>query len=317
MEIEQFNVYLESLIEQDALEIRVSNDEKSIYIPFMMNDAVECYITLTDCNIKGILQYDNNNSIFYELMNVGDRYGLILHQGDSNVTTIWFGDAHIYMYLYQYHRIGHRWRKEIGQEEIRRLVNLLCVLHDKCTHLGEKASNPKEMQLYKLIEFAPLCYWSPIDDSIESWYPESDDGVASMMELAEEAGDIEYVEILRRYSNCHGLRRKIYKKKLASLLVEDKHREIIELLRKKLEEASVVWPEREYDKVEMEQISALRHDKEMEWHMKGYTGTYPYLSKIDTATGKIKTVRFVEEQPYVFRELEFDNYQFRIYAIEE
>ena len=61
------------------------SDDKYI-IPYIMNDAVECYLTLENAVLKG--DYHSEEEIISASLVLGSEksYGLILHQQDNVVT---------------------------------------------------------------------------------------------------------------------------------------------------------------------------------------------------------------------------------------
>ena len=81
----------------------------SYYIPYMMNDALECYLVLKDARITGeYLQLDPEE--FPLQAQIAQRDGqtaLIVKQGSANVFTIWLRETAVSLQCYQYHRIGH------------------------------------------------------------------------------------------------------------------------------------------------------------------------------------------------------------------
>lgn len=200
---------LEMLVEElcgwDAMELifqPMQEKEKRglVLIPYVMNDAVECFLELTDASVKGVWNPEFEGDVTYHLTeNEEGRNGLFLYQGDENVTSIWFGEAFRHLNCYQYHNIGHMWRKEAGEEHLRRLVHLICVIHDKWNYLGAEACNEEEMQLYALAEFSPLRYWTPINESILKWYGDSKEGAGAFVKLAGEIGDDELVREGQKY----------------------------------------------------------------------------------------------------------------------
>ena len=70
------------------------SDDKYI-IPYIMNDAVECYLTLENAVLKG--DYHSEEEIILASLVLGSEkgYGLILHQQD-NVITLWFDNLHVH-----------------------------------------------------------------------------------------------------------------------------------------------------------------------------------------------------------------------------
>ena len=196
-------VYLKELLDSDTLELhfqdRSGAKDRELLIPYMMNDAVEYVLWLSACSMQGRWEPTVPLLPEAEFAVNGGRNGILLRQEDGSSLSIWYGDAVLESHNYQYHRIGHNWRREKGGEALRRLVNLLCVLHDKYTFLGAAACNEQEIRLASLIEFGPLCYWTPINEPLTDWYPETMCGIEAMTGLVREAGDVSYLELLREY----------------------------------------------------------------------------------------------------------------------
>ena len=328
---EQLQNIIEELLDWDALElqIRENRDEQSaeVLFPYLMNDATEYFVRLQGCRIQGNWCGDKKGilSVAFETEDIDETEGVVLITQDNGIVLrIAYNRALEEMHCYQYHRIGHDWRREKDHLRIRRLVNLLCVLHDKCSYLGDAASTETERKIALLMEFQPLCYWTPINDSIEEWYPESLEGIYAMEDLAEEAGDTAYLELLQQYrlfweNFDESLTGKRMQKQLFKLrekqnllqraLVLPEHEGVLNLLEQKIEEESLHWEPRIYSPELTAYMEELRREKVEEYKKKGYEGEYPLLH----IPGE--RVVFVEEHP--FMELEWADYSFHIYEIRE
>ena len=107
------------------------SDDKYI-IPYIMNDAVECYLTVENAVLKG--DYHSEEEIITASLVLGSEkgYGLILHQQD-NVVTLWFDNLHVHEACFKYHEIGHFWVK--GQEQWRMLVYMVGTIADKYMYM--------------------------------------------------------------------------------------------------------------------------------------------------------------------------------------
>ncbi len=313
---------LEELLRWDALEMQVrtapGTDRKEVLIPYLMNDAVECFFRLTDAVVHGTLtppdSGEETEDAGIELEEGTDRTGILIRQKDRTVS-IWYRKAAKEQHCYQYHRIGHNWRKSREQEEIRRLVNLLCVLADKHSYLTPEATNPLEQKLWPLIHFSPLCAWSPISSSILDWYPETEEGICAMLDLAEETGDTDYRKQLLIYRKefLHSGKkpsRKMQKtgKLLRDMLAEDAHRPLLRELENRIEQASSFWKPRRYTTEQETEMEQLRKQREESCKNSGYEGTYPLLTRNGTE------LLFVEEHPFTV--LEAEEYHFSIYEIQ-
>lgn len=326
--LEELGNCIAELLDWDAFELQIKENE--VLLPYLMNDATEYFIRLEDCRIQGEWCGEKNGVVELAFEEEGDLNGLVIRQADASTLSIRFGRAWKEEHCYQYHRIGHQWRKEKGEERLRRLVNLLCVLHDKCSYLGRDAYTEEEAFLAKLIEFQPLCYWTPINDSIEDWYPETMDGILAMEELVERAGDSVYLNLLKQYllfwenfdegQSGRRMQKKLFKLRelqnnLSRALTLPEHEGILCLLEAMIEEASLNWKPRTYSKEHTESMEALRESKEEEFKKQGFTGSYPKFEKVNLDTGERENVFLVEEHP--FMELEWKDYQFRIHEIWE
>lgn len=340
---EQLQNIIEELLDWDALELQIREDRDEqpaeVLFPYLMNDATEYFVRLQDCRIqgswcgdkKGVLSVAFETEEIDEAETVDDGGVLLITQDNGTILRISYNRALEEMHCYQYHRIGHDWRREKDHLRIRRLVNLLCVLHDKCSYLGEAASTETERKISLLMEFQPFCYWTPINDSIEEWYPESLEGIYAMEDLAEEAKDTVYLELLQQYrlfweNLDESLTGKRMQKQLFKLrekqnllqraLVLPEHEGILDLLEQKIEAESLHWEPRSYSPELTLQMEEERRKKEETYQRKGYQGSYPLLWKTEeTESGDVKERKllFVEEHP--FTELEWSDYCFRIFTI--
>lgn len=317
---EQLAEYLDALIQWEAVEVSVKDD--LVRIPYMMNDAIECYLELTGCVVQGQWEPDNRGKVELTMQEGTTRKGFSLRQGDaesenSNVVTIWYEEVHLECHPYQYHTIGHLWRSTKGQEAWRRLVHLLCVIHDKVNYLGDDvlmdACNAEEESLAPLIEFGPITFLSPIDRSIESWYLETEEGYDAMEDLAREAGDRSYASMVETYRLSSQKKRRRMREEMAMKLCEKEHEAIYQLLLKKITQASQKWPEREYPPELTQSMEEAREAKVQELLSQGCLGQYPRFAKRDK--GAIRRILLVEELPFTV--LEWEDYSFRINEIEE
>ena len=119
------------------------SDDKYI-IPYIMNDAVECYLTVENAVLKG--DYHSEEEIISASLVLGSEkgYGLILHQQD-NVVTLWFDNLHVHEACFKYHEIGHFWVK--GQEQWRMLVYMVGTIADKYMYMGKEYCNETMMMM--------------------------------------------------------------------------------------------------------------------------------------------------------------------------
>ena len=133
---------LKEIFDKEVFELYIRQGQG--YVPYMMNDALECYLVLTDCRCTGeYLTGYEESTLGYLSSAEGERI-LVVHQGEENIFTLWFREIRIKLEGYQYHRIGHFWLEGKGQEQCSHpglsadvsdhqdihTPHLLCVLHD-------------------------------------------------------------------------------------------------------------------------------------------------------------------------------------------
>lgn len=293
-EIFQFHVF--------ELHCGETRDRKTdYYIPYMMNDALECYLVLKNAWMTGeYLDLDEEEyPIQGQLAWRDDKSALIVKQGRENVFTIWFSSLDESLQCYQYHRIAHFWMK--GQEQWRQLVYMAGTVYEKYQYVGEKACNAGEKEFMKLIEFAPFRYWSPIEDSLEDRYPSTKEGAICMKEMALEAGDRGYARLAGLYARFPF---RFLGKKLAKKLNEPARQALYETIYEKIRRASLRYPKRMY-REELEH-KILRERKRVHTSLRrdGFEGKYPVYTRGTTE------IVAVEEHPFTMMEAE--DFTFRI-----
>lgn len=306
---------LQRLLDWNAMEIYEDTEKREILIPYVMNDAVESYLCLTGARMHGELDTELIEDTSFDLVCNDVLKGLIFRQASENTVSIWFDSAFQIINCYQYHLIGHAWRRESGEEYIRRLVNLICVLHDKKTYLGAAYCNETELWIADLAEFAPIIYYTPINESIMDWYPESQKGIIAVKRLAQEAGDALFLEELALYENMF-LKGKIKQKqiqKAAGLLLMKDHAVLWRLIDEKIKEASLACVIRDYGMEAEKRIEETRKQIADSYREKGFKGEYPYLFHQKTDEKIDKELVFVEEQP--FSVMEAPDFAYRIFSM--
>ena len=275
--------------------------KRDYYIPYMMNDALECYLVLRDAWMTGdYLDLDPGEyPIQGQLAWKDDRAALIVKQGRENVFTIWFAELAEVFQCYQYHRIGHFWVK--GQEQWRQLVYMVGTVYEKYQYLGDAACSEAEKAFLRLIEFAPFRYWSPIHEPLDDRYPSTREGALCMRELALEAGD-------KRYARLAGLYGRFpvgfLKKKLARRLCDPGRQTLYELLYEKIRRASLAYPKRAYGEPLDGQILRERKQVHHRLHGAGFEGKYPVYTR--------GTVQVVAAEEHPFTTMEAEDFTFRI-----
>ncbi len=290
---------LNMLAELGALEIYGPDRLGVCRIPYMMNDAVEIYYELKDCACSGLLEDTFPEDTQITLTQGDNRRGICMRYGENETAWLWFQSYEKSCRFYQYHRIGHFWRE--GQEHWRQLVYMIGTIYDKWTFLGGKGCNADEMAILGLVTFAPFRYWSPIDESLESRYPDAEIGLRQMMALALEAGDDDFVKCLKRYQKMAAL--PVIGKKIAAETIramnDPKRRPLYQLLYEKVCTASEQWDKRRYDVETEKMIGELRCRTDADLREKGYDGQYPYYEK------GLKTVMAAEEHPFTVMDEDF------------
>ena len=163
----------------------------------------------------------------------------------------------------------------------------------------------KETSLLKLMEFAPLYYYSPIHEPLDDIYPDTLEGLQAMKNLAVEAGDRRFLLLLAfyRYFHIAGVR-----KILQRALNRPARIPLYELLFHKIEEASRAYPERDYGEEHNCQIETARRELTERLLLQGFSGEYPLFQKENLQ------ILAMEEHPFTI--LEADNFQFRIQLME-
>ena len=259
------------------------------------------------------------------------RYILVLRQESGNTCTLMFKELEESCQCYQYHRIGHFWVK--GQEHWRRLVYMVGTIYDKYEYLGSAFCNEQELELLELMGFAPFRYWSPIHESLDDYYENTQAGLERMMLLAAEAGDFDYLRMIKLYRL---LKFKWVSRVLAWKLLLPKRQRLYELLVKKIDAASLQYPARDYGEARNQEIEEMRRKVAEDLYAKGYVGNYPFFAKSGKYTGmrdKVKQtsdgvnthdgigctnasskvqIYAAEEHPYVLDDMEYKDFEFRI-----
>ena len=324
---EELMTYMQDLITCQALElIRCQNGSgQDLYIPYMMNDAVEYYLILENCGITGDAKAPFDEGTQMELQPATEdgkagRHALTLQRSDGSLATLWYESACSQYRLYQYHRIGHFWVK--GAEKWRQLVYAIGTANDKRTFLGEEACNEKELQLLQLMHFAPFRYWSPIDESLDEYYAEEEEGRRAMEYYAAMAKDREYQKLLRHYRHMRKLpdvlfaeKKKENVRRLAEALLLPQRQKLFRLLQQELREASEAYEERDYGERQNEAIRSKREAVTRKLLAEGYRGIYPDFCKEEN--GSLTTITAMEEHPFTIAELEYEDFGFRIRLLKE
>lgn len=306
---ETLQKYLSEICSCQALEVHTDKD--NVYIPYMMNDALECFLLFSHAQLTGHPLPDYEGDISYEMISEttegsktrGSKTGIIFRQGTQNVFTLWFTSAYQELHCYRYDRIGHFWVS--GQEHWRRLVYILGTIYDKYQYMGSQVCNPQETALLKLMEFAPFHYYSPIHEPLDDIYPDTLEGLQTMKDLAAEAGDRRFLRLLAIYRHFpfSGIR-----KILQWALNRPGRIPLYELLFYKIEKASCCYPERDYGEERNRSIHDARNQLSNRLLQQGFSGEYPLFQKGN------HQILAMEEHPFTI--LESKDFQFRIQLME-
>ena len=337
---------IHELLECDAFELQVHTDKNgqtNYYLPYMMNDALECYFVLKDCRITGEYNSKNLDSTnekkfgnfadfaehpAVELIGNTDCFALVIRQTTGDIATVWFQDIEKELKCYRYHEIGHFWVK--GEEHYRQLVYMIGTIYDKFEYMGESICNDKELALLPLMEFAPFRYWSPIHESLDNRYPDTLDGIEAFHTLCKKSGDIALIKLTERYrkvfqkalwlnekaeySSIYRFAFDLYEKfiflklvqNIAMELTQSGHEVLYELIYQKVCDASSQYPSRDYGEIVNEMIASKRKEATESLISQGYSGKYPRFSKGSTS------ILVTEEHPFTLSILEYENYGFRL-----
>lgn len=302
---EMLQKYLSEICSCQALEVHADKD--NVYIPYMMNDALECFLLFRNAQLIGHPLPDYEGDTSYEMINrITEgitKTGLIFRQGTQNVFTLWYESVYQDLHCYRYDQIGHFWTP--GQEHWRRLVYILGTIYDKYQYMGSEVCNPLEIKLLKLMEFAPLYYYSPIHDPLDDIYPNTLDGWQAMKDLAMEACDRRFLLLLEIYRIAPI---PYISKLLRQALNHPARIPLYELLFHKIETASYHYPDRDYGEERNHRIENARKKLSEKLLLEGYQGKYPLFQKGN------HQILAMEEHPFTI--LESKTFQFRIQLME-
>jgi hypothetical protein len=308
---ENLLLLVDDLLELEVLElIPKDTDSATMYIPYMMNDAVEYYLILSNCQVMGEIPEEFDGDTLVKLIDSPDRPGLIFEMPSGDKLTLWFDSCAFEKSFYQYHRICHIWRR--GEEHWRMLVYMVGTIHDKYAFLGPDSVNDAEFALLPLVHFGPFRFYSPIDEPLDDRYPENEDGWTCMRNLALEAGDTDYVKMIDRANALKKLpfiRTDTLIKNLANALSLSRRKPLFEHIYSKVCEASSRYPERTYSPETIFEMEKARKATDAGLRAEGFTGEYPAYTK-----GGMSAIVF-EEHPFTVQELDYEGFAFRIKAI--
>lgn len=231
---------LAQLLEQDQFELIFT--EQDIRLVYLMNDAVESFLVFQNVRMTGEYKDDYEGELDATLEKQGQKYVLIVHQGDT-VVTLFFENLIQENHFYEYGTIAHFWVKKY--EYLRQLEYRLAILRDKYDYLGEKSCNEKEKQLAQLVDFPPLnycCYPAVPAKYIvpreNPWEP-SEDALMVMEELAERAGD-RFLRVVLKLYRKYPI--PFLAKRIGNMLHRNRHSKVVDLIDREIQEASKKYP---------------------------------------------------------------------------
>lgn len=231
---------LAQLLEQDQFELIFT--EQDIRLVYLMNDAVESFLVFQNVRMTGEYKDDYEGELDATLEKQGQKFVLIVHQGDT-VVTLFFENLIQENHFYEYGTIAHFWVKKY--EYLRQLEYRLAILRDKYDYLGEKSCNEKEKQLAQLVDFPPLnycCYPAvPVKYIVpreNPWEP-SEEALMVMEELAERAGD-RFLKVVLKLYRKYPI--PFLAKRIGNMLHRNRHSKVVDLIDREIQEASKKYP---------------------------------------------------------------------------
>lgn len=231
---------LAQLLEQDQFELIFT--EQDIRLVYLMNDAVESFLVFQNVRMTGEYKDDYEGELDATLEKQGQKFVLIVHQGDT-VVTLFFENLIQENHFYEYGTIAHFWVKKY--EYLRQLEYRLAILRDKYDYLGEKSCNEKEKQLAQLVDFPPLnycCYPAVPAKYIvpreNPWEP-SEDALMVMEELAERADD-RFLKVVLKLYRKYPI--PFLAKRIGNMLHRNRHSKVVDLIDREIQEASKKYP---------------------------------------------------------------------------
>lgn len=258
---------LVQLLEQNQFELIFT--EQDIRLVYLMNDAVESFLVFQNARMTGKYRDDYDGELEATLEKQGQKFVLIVHQGDT-VVTLFFENLIQENHFYEYGTIAHFWVKKY--EYLRQLEYRLAILRDKYDYLGEKSCNEKEKQLAQLVDFPPLnycCYPAVPAKYIvpreNPWEP-SEDALMVMEELAERAGD-RFLKIVLKLYRKYPI--PFLAKRIGNMLHRNRHSKVVDLIDREIQEASKKYPCRYFGRdIELKVYQTMNAVKERQNQLK-------------------------------------------------
>lgn len=305
LDFSEISEYMDLISLSDAFEIYPvnKNGNEYIYIPYMLNDSVEAVLILSEVKTELIESLKKEVSLL-DLYEEDDEIFLSLYHPKKGEIEISFLKAEIQIETYQYHRICHFWVS--GDEALRRIVYIIGTINDKYHFLGEEFSNEDEMKLLPLIEFAPLWYFSPVRESLDSYYENTENGIDTFLSMCEGVASERFIKAVLKMKEeaFNGTLSEKRIREISFLLREEE--KLIHKINEKIEESSLHFKKRTF-LIEEEQVLQKEIEK-LNFEMKenGYEGKYPMYQNDK------EVVTYYEEHPFVIRDLEYDDFSLRI-----
>lgn len=258
---------LVQLLEQNQFELIFT--EQDIRLVYLMNDAVESFLVFQNARMTGKYRDDYDGELEATLEKQGQKFVLIVHQGDT-VVTLFFENLIQENHFYEYGTIVHFWVKKY--EYLRQLEYRLAILRDKYDYLGEKSCNEKEKQLAQLVDFPPLnycCYPAVPAKYIvpreNPWEP-SEDALMVMEELAERAGD-RFLKVVLKLYRKYPI--PFLAKRIGNMLHRNRHSKVVDLIDREIQEASKKYPCRYFGRdIELKVYQTMNAVKERQNQLK-------------------------------------------------
>lgn len=291
---------LAEIFRYDAFEL-LRDEAGEACVSYMMNDLVENYLILKNCQIEGEYNPKAKYTDDQKLRIEEGRYALSIRQDLGKTCTIWFDGIEEKMAFFQYHNIGHFWRS--GEEQWRQMVYIIGTIYDKYQYLGETYCNEMELELIRLMEFEPFIYWSPIKESLKDYYLPTKEGTEYIKSLCQQTGCVKLKRAIEKYEAEPS---PFFEKILQKTFQDPESEALYQLIRQKVEQASLPYPERDYGAAENVRIKEERRKVSEELKKEGYEGEYPLFYK------EKETILAAEEHPFIKKELEYEKYEFKI-----
>lgn len=284
---------------QIGYENRKSRYTGDIYIPYMMNDALECYILLKDAVMTGHPAKRTEDMIIEVSIHMeGERAVLLVSEDEENKYTIFFEDAQLIKKYYEYGGICHFW--EPGHIQWSQLVYIIGTMYDKYAFLGDEACNEEEKELKGLIEFAPFRYHAPARKLFEELYETTRRGACKMLKLAVKAKDAGYATAVLMYMLFPAEKLAII---LSDMLNRKSRYRLYNYIYERAQIAASGYPERDYGHEMNTFIAEKRKNVDVSLKKQGFCGKYPEYKKSNTY------IRVVEEHPFTIMDWEDMEYR--------